>query len=340
MNAQTFFLLNVGEGGGPSGGGGLSAPQLVIDDKFFRLADGTRWTGIQSSEFSLPKRFMVGEDIRPLLDERCAIGFNMVRAWLLNQSVVGHVYPEGIHPNQYADFYERVRAFVELLGTYGLAVELTAFTSCIPMMPDRNDQVRHWVTLQAAVRGLPNVLLELVNEHDWGHGENAPHRDLWSMRPSGIIASSGSSTADAPPPTPVWDYVLHHTNGLNEWQRRVGHNTMEWADIHGKPGGANENMRYPDHDSSDQHAFDAAAGAALLCAFACYHSQAGKYSRPFDAIERRCAEAWVSGARSVDLEVQPGRYQRHDEMNVPGQIIRAYSRTLPDGRSDLVKIRA
>jgi len=320
------------------GGGGQTAPALTVDGQYFRN-HGARWTGIQCSEFSLAKRYMQGEDVRPLLDERVSIGFNMLRVWLLNESVVGQVSPGGIHPNQYPDFYERVRDLTELLGTYGLVVEYTAFTSCVPLMTNRNDQVRHWGSVQSAVRGLPNAILELVNEYDWGHGENAPHRDLWSMRPSGIIASSGSSTADAPPPQPVWDYVLHHTNGLNEWQRRVGHNTMEMADHFRCPGGANENMRYPDHDSSDVHAFDAAAGAALLCAFACYHSQAGKYSRPFDATERRCAEAWVSGARSVDLEVQPGRYQRHDDMNVGG-VIRAYSRTLPDGRSDLVKIRA
>lgn len=335
MKAAPFLLLSA------------SAPppmqtigQLTIDGKFFRLG-GERWTGICSSEFSLPKRFMAGEDIRPLLDERAAIGFNEMRLWLLNQSVVGQVYPEGIHPNQYPDFYDRVRALAELLGSYGIVSEFTAFTSCIPLMPHVDDQVRHWERLQDAVRGLPAVMLELVNEYNWGKGENAPDKSLWGMKPSGLIASSGSSTADAPPPEPVWDYVLYHSNGLDEWQRKVGHNTMEWADIYRKPGKANENMRYPDDDSSTVHAEDAAAGSGLLCASACFHSQAGKYSRPFDAVERAAAEAWVAGARSVPLEFQAGAYHHRTELedHEDKTIVRAYDRQLPDGRAHVVLIR-
>jgi len=324
-----------------TGGGSGTMPSLTIDGQFFRN-HGERWTGIQCSEFSLPKRYLEGEDIRPLLDERVGIGFNEMRLWLLNQSVVsGTGYPEGIHPNQYPDFYERVRSLSELLGSYGLVSEFTAFTSCVPLMPNVDDQVRHWERLQDALRGLPCVLLELVNEWNWGHGENAPDRSLWSMRPAGILASSGSSTADAPPPEPVWDYVLYHSNGLSQWQRKVGHNTMEPADTFRCPGSANENMRYPDDDSSPTRAYDAAAGAALLCASACFHSQAGKYSRPFDSIERVAAQAWVDGARSVPLEFQAGRYVHRSDLedHEAETILRAYERVLPDGRSHLVLIR-
>lgn len=313
------------------------APMLSVDGQFFR-SHGDRWHGIQNSEFSLPKMFMLGLDVRPLLDERCGLGFNDFRCWLLNESVVGQVYPGGIHPDQHLNFYERVQRLAELIGTYGACVEYTVFTSCDPLMTNVVDQIQHWEMTQSAVRGLGNVRLELVNEYNWGEGQNAPDRALWDMRPAGIIASSGSSTADAPPPEPVWDYVLHHTNGLNEWQRRVGHNTMEWADHYRVPGCANENMRYPDDDSSTVHAYDAAAGAALLCAGACFHSQAGKFSRPFDAVERAAAEAWVAGARSVPLEFQAGQYHRRDDLLEPG-VIRVYERRLSDGRGHIVRIR-
>lgn len=313
-----------------------SAPQLSIDGQFFR-SHGERWTVVQSSDFSLLKRFLEGEDVSAVLQERAVVGFNCLRVWTLNQSVVGQVYPDGIHPNQYPDFYDRVRAFVQLCGSFGLAVELTAFTSCVPLMPDKNAQGEHWIRLQAAVRGLGNVLLELVNEHNWGSGENSPDRALWSMRPSGILASSGSSTADAPPPEPVWDYVLYHSNGLSEWQRKVGHNAMEWADHFHCPAMSNENTRYPDNDSSPTRAYDAAAAASLLCAGACFHSQSGKFSRRFDPIELEAARAWVAGARSVPLEFQAGRYARHDELN-SSTVVRAYSRTLSDNRSHLVLI--
>jgi hypothetical protein len=311
---------------------------LGIAGQFFTM-NGQPWTSIQTSELSLPKRYLAGEDVRPVLAERAALGFNDTRQWLLNQSVVsGAGYPEGIHPNQYPDFYTRLRALWELCGSYGLAVEVTAFTSCIPLMPNRDDQVRHWERTQEAARGLGHVRLELVNEYDWGHGENAPDRSLWSMRPAGIIASSGSSTADAPPSTPVWDYVLYHSNSLNEWQRKVGHNAMEWGDVYQCPGLSNENTRYPDNDASSAHAYDAAIGGALLCAGSCFHSQGGKFSRVFDVDERRCAEAWVRGAKSVPLEFQRGRYIHRSELEGPN-CIRAYERRLPDGRGHVIQNR-
>lgn len=334
MDATTFLLL----GGDGANGGGHASPSLVVRGEFFGRADGSPWTGIMTSDFSAPKRFLEGEDLRPLYDERAAVGFNELRQWVLNESVVGRVYPGGIHPNQYPDFYDRLPRLWELCGSYGLAIEVTAFTSCVPLMPHTDDQHQHWERLQAASRGLGHVRLELVNEWNWGHGENAPDRSLWDRRPSGLIASSGSSTADAPPPEPVWDYVLYHSNGLDQWQRKVGHNAWEVGAHFRCPGAANENTRFPDDDSSEVHAYDAAAGGALLSASSCYHSQAGKYSRLFDATEGRCALAWCDGAKSVPLEFQRGQYIHRSELEGP-DCIRAYERRLPDGRGHIVKIR-
>lgn len=330
-----------GSSGGPS-----VAPNLVVDGEWFRHADGRRYTGIMCSDFTSVKGALEGVDQRPMLDDRRAFGFTELRQWLLNESVVGAVYPGGIHPKQYPDFYERVRRYWELCGSYGFAIEATAFTSCDPLMPNRDDQVRHWERTQEAARGLGHVRLELCNEWDWG-GEakgypNSPHRDLWSMRPVGIIASSGSATAGATTATPVWDYGSFHSNGLSEWQRKCAHNAMEdvWWTF-GVPGTANENMRFPDDESSTARAYDAAAGAALLIPSACYHSQDGKYSRVFSAAERPCAQAWCDGARSVPLEFQAGVYGHPQELedHVNRTVLRAYTRTLPDGRSWLVLIR-
>lgn len=370
MNRDAFLLAaaSYGSSAAPS-----EAPHLVIDGEWFRHADGRRYTGIMTSDFSSPKRYLEREDMRPHLMDRALLGFNELRQWILNESVVGKVYPGGIHPNQYPDFYQRLRDFWTLCGDYGFAVEVTAFTSCIPLMPNRDDQMRHWERTQQAVDGLKHVRVERVNEWNWGNGENDTHPDILQMRPAGIIASSGSSTADAPPPEPVWDYILYHSNGHPQWQRQVGHNTFEWANHYSVPGGGNENTRYPDDEQSIVHAYDAAAGGALLCASYCFHSQGGKYSRPFDDVERAGAEAWVAGARSVPLEFQAGQYRHHEELEsfrpcpacgATGQIdgaecgeckgtkkvpdpgtpdnpgiLRAYSRTLPDGRRHLVKIR-
>jgi hypothetical protein len=227
---------------------------------------------------------------------------------------------------------------VSLCASYGLRIEFTAFTQTPLLMPNVADQRAHWQRTQDALRGLP-VLLELVNEYNHGSPpDNTPDRSLWSMRPAGILASSGSADADDAPPEPVWDYVLYHSNGLGEFQRKVGHNAMEYADKYRVPAMANENTRYPDQDASEAHAFDAAAGAALLTAGACFHSNAGKLSTLFSADERRYAAAWVAGAKSVPLEFRVGAYGHRSDLEGPS-VIRAYEKRLSDGRSYVLRIR-
>jgi len=313
--------------------GTVTALKLGISGQFFTL-NGAPWTAIESSEFSLYKRYLDGEDIRPVLQERAAIGFNLLRVWLLNTSVV----PGGIGPSaDYPEFYQRLPDFAAYCGSYGFCVEFTAFTQTQTLMPNVDDQRDHWYRTQDALAGVPNVLLELVNEADQHDNRTDPH--LLKERPvNGIIASSGSNGADSPPPTPVWDYVLYHSNGLSEWQRKTGHNAMEWGDVYKCPAMANETTRYPDQDASEIHAEDAAEGAALLCAGACYHSTSGKFSRLFDDVEFEAAVAWVHGAESVPLEFQQGRYLHRSELE-DAQYLRAYERRLPDGRGHVVLIR-
>jgi hypothetical protein len=307
---------------------------LSIDGQFFRLNEEL-WTGIASSEFSLPKRFLMNEEIRPVLDERAELGFNELRLWWLNQSVVGQVYPEGIHPDQHGNFYEKMRELNELIGSYQIVGENTIFTSCDPLMREEDRQHTHWNKSQDALRGLGNVKLELANEYNWGQGQNAPHESLYSMRPQGIIASNGSAVSDSWPREPHWDYVLYHANGLSEWPRKVGHNCMEIAVAVKKPGASNENTRYMDGDTSTVHAYDAAAGAALLCAGATFHSVGGKLSQLFSAYETAAAKAWVAGALSVPLRFQRAQYFHRDDLepqnnpNCDPSVIRIYEKRLP-----------
>lgn len=306
-------------------------PRLTIRDRiYFGQATGERFHLIQCSDFSLYKRYLDNEHIELILADRVKVGFNALRVWLLNTSVI----PGGLIPSQYASFYDRLPHFLKACEAYGLYVELTAFTQTQTLMPSASDQLDHWGRIVNAVIDAPNVLLELVNEGD--QHDNATSAAF--PRPAGVLCSSGSNGADSAPPLPIWDYVLYHTNDLNEWQRKTGHNAWEWSEHHDRPGCANENTRFSDRDNSAAHAYDAAAGAALLCAGACFHSQQGKLSEPFSGDQLARAQDWVAGARSVPLEYQPGQYARHDELNGP-DCIRAYSRTLPDGRSWLVKIR-
>jgi hypothetical protein len=114
----------------------VTLPPLTVAGQFFR-AGGERFTVIQASDFSLFKRFLDGEDIRPITDQRRALGFNTLRVWLLNRSVVVN---GGIHPADYPGFYESLSRFVEAIGLY---VELTVFTSTQGLMANVWDQQQH-----------------------------------------------------------------------------------------------------------------------------------------------------------------------------------------------------
>lgn len=311
--------------------------KLTIDGKFFRQG-GERQTLIESSDFSLFQRYLDGENIAPILEQRRSLGFNCLRVWLLNESVVAWrngAKQQGIDPRRHADFYVRLRAFCELLGAYGLNADLTVFTQTQTLMPNRVEQQHHLDASCDAVRGLGTVIVSRVNEDD--QHDNAVDPAVTPTDKAGIIYSSGSNGSDSIPPT-GGDCTEYHIIG-SEWQRKTGHNAMEWADARGIPCWTSEAQRAPDNDSDGKHFYDAAAGGALLCAGTCFHSVAGKFSRLFDGAEIVCAMSHCDGAKSVPLEFQAGRYIHHDDLETSG-IIRAYERRLGDGLGHIVTIRS
>src|SRR5262249_20576227 len=134
----------------------------------------------------------------------------------------------------------------------------------------------------------------------------------------------GSNGSDAWAVEPVIDSARYHSNDANEWWRRQAHNGMEIADAFGIPCIANENTR-PDHDGNPSHHEDAAAGAALLSAGSCFHSTSGKDAVPFSDADRGCAQAFVRGAKSVDLTQREAGYLHRGDLEGPS-VIRAYQR--------------
>lgn len=307
-----------------------SVRQLVPKGQFFTLPDGTPQTVIQCSDFNLFNRYQRGEDVDTILHQRRQIGFNDLRVWTAFdvQGIGRLVLPQ----------YEQLPAFLDQCGRYGFTVELTGFAGPYETIFHNDDEkVGHWEAILEWTHGVQNVRLELVNERD-----NPPNRDLpfsRLRRPSSMVCSNGSMTADTWPIEPVWDYAQYHSNSLNEWQRKVGHNAMEIADRYQIPVVSNENTRFPDNDDHAAHAYDAAQAAALLCAGSCGHSVRGKTSELWDGRELECMAAWAEGARAVPLIFQQGSYHHRTDLEMPG-VIRAYDRALSDGRRYEVLIRA
>ncbi len=300
---------------------------------------GERFTAKEATSFRLYKRFLDGEDIHPVLDQLRSIGFNMVRIFGVGD------WGDPLYrciPREYgARYYDSLPEFAALLASYGLYLEFTALADSPRVFPGGTpEQVEHWNKLCSVASGIPSVLLELVNENDVP--VNSVDTNAF-QKPDSITASHGSNGSQAHPVDPMWDYATFHTNGSFEEQRKIGHNAWE---IWGGPTITNETSRFPevgmwrnsDLDRQEMLAYDSAAGAALLCAGACFHSVNGKLAYLLNSNEEAVARAWVAGMNSVPLEFQDGAYIRRDDFLSDSTVLRAYERRLNDGRGHVVVI--
>lgn len=291
-----------------------------------------RFTVICTSDFNCYNRWFSDEDVRPVLEQRQNLGFNSQRVWTAYRiPLIGDCDP---HRD---GFYARIPEYMALAADYGLYVEWTAFTGPYVYFPNQAAMIAHWNSLDDALTGCTNLLdLESVNEWDNGPNLGVPLMQL--RRPVDKIASHGSGAQDSPPFLPAWDVAGYRSPG-SEWQRKVGHNAMEWSDTLHIPVWTNEYPR-TDQDPNPDHWFDGAASSVLLCAGAgCFHSPSGKDSTLFEGQELVCASAFIHGALSVPLEFQDGAYSRLEPPYPPG-VIRIYRRTLADGRFHEVQVRA
>lgn len=294
-----------------------------------------RFTVKCCSDFNLYNRFLSGEDITPVLAQRASLGFNACRVWCAYDIPrIGR-----LNPSEHPDYFAQWPAFLQTIALYGLYAEVTVFTGPYPFFPTKESMIQFWDQLLGAidVAELTNVLdIEAVNEWDNTPNLGVPLERL--RRPTIQLSSHGSSTQDAPPPEPVWS-VWGYRSPFTEWQRKTGHNAMEWANELRIPCWTNEFPR-TDNDPDITHWYDAAAAGVLLCAGAgCFHSPEGKESTLFTGSTLACAVAFIAGADSVPLEFQAGAYARLPLPYPPG-VLRIYRRTLSDGRFHEVRIRA
>lgn len=300
----------------------VQLPALVVRGSYFALETGERFTAIECSDFQAFSRFLNGEDITPVLTERRALGFNMLRVFGMCRNMFD------LNPHAYPDYYETLREFVARVLRSGLYVEFTVFPDCALVMPDIVDQMAHWDRVCTVLRPFAwGCLVELQNEAD-----QKPNRiDASAFRqPSDLIASHGSNGSQALPVRPWWSYETFHVNDAPEWWRKCSHNGMELSvGTEGLIGShvpvlANEKTR-PDRDRTVAHYEDAARACALLIAGSCFHSESGKYSVLFTDADRPFAQAFVAGATSMPLDCQNGPYVHRLDLEGPTDL-RTYQR--------------
>jgi hypothetical protein len=298
----------------------------------FELETGERWTAIECTDFRLFQRFLHREDITPVLRDRQALGFNLLR-------VLGTCHNMfRLYPAEHPDYFVRLVAFVRLAARYGLRVELTVFADATVAMPTRSAQLDLWQGVGGVLHDEPNVIVELVNEND--QSVNTIDTDAFP-KIAGLLCSRGSNGSEADPVRPWWDYETFHTNDAFQWWRKGGHNAMEYS--HGAetivgsgvPILTNEKTR-PDRDPVLRHHEDDAAGGTLLCAGSCFHSESGKASVVLSGLDRAAAAVFVRGARSVPLSAQGQPYRRRDDLLTP-DLLRVYQKGSDEAH--IVRIR-
>jgi hypothetical protein len=298
-------------------------PRLVVEGRWFRLDTGARWTGIEATDFNLLSRFIAGEDITPILRQRAAVGFNLLRVWTDFDACADGKCPQHqaigrLVPSEHSDYYARLREFLDACAQHGLYVELTAFTG----RSDSNaSRLAHWEHLIAAVAPSTNVLLELINEHNVHH-KPLPY-DRLHQPPAPILASHGSGGAGAEPKLPIWSYVTYHPGFGQDWMRKAVGEGVQLGEEYNVPVLLNETTRFPDSDTSLEHAYDVGRGCALMQAGCAFHSVSGKNSRLWEGHELALAREWTRGARSVPLACQRGASRQLEDPH----FLRAFERT-------------
>ncbi len=267
-----------------------------IPDGFF-LPDGTRWIWKGCTDFLLYKRFLDGEDIRPILLDRRYVGANLLRV-LLQCHNIAHFYPQ-----DYGDqFYQRMPEFSALLSRYGFRWEATVYAD----EQNIHSGMNHWHSACVALGGVPNVVVELCNEYP----KNGIKPEDFSHPGRGLICSRGSGLADKPPARPAWDFFGWHgrrdfpkvtssTEDMYAISRSLpdGWNSPAYPKsiaVHDEPMGFASNPQ-PNRRSNDPNlARELAAASVVLGAGGTFHSDDGIQSRIFGPVTKACALAWYS----------------------------------------------
>jgi len=303
----------------PSGGAVLP---LGYDRRVFSTG-GKPWVYKGISFFKLGELAQTGQ--WSLIDQILGDfdGFNTVRGWdYVPWPGTGWLSP-GV--NVWFQVLEHLRV-------RGWRLELTLLTDDDPA---RLEPAKRLVSDLSAPLP-PNLLFEIGNEP-----RTHKHIDVEALHAvcdaSGLPYASGNNALDEPF---FGKGITHHSSRDNEWQRKGGHDLMEFYTGDG-PEGPHEPWHVPAWNDEPQKPHDALAmrggdltrtaqdykayfaSCALLGAGACFHYEGGKFGQRPTPDELACAKAALEGLTAIPPgtpNASPG-YRRIDEQ---GKSIRTY----------------
>lgn len=200
--------LVLAEGGEPAGG---SLDALVsVDPSVHRFVteNGRRQFLRGVTSFLIYKRFLDGEDLRPLLSQLQGLGCNMVRLFGMVTSF-SHWHPQDYFGRGY---YERIPEFMDLAASFGQYVLWTPCADTQQIMP--TGWLQHMQLTLQQLKPVKNKLISFVNEQ--GQHENGIDRQLAynTLKAEGLldgtVFDTGSFGEDAPCEAPFGTHVVLH----------------------------------------------------------------------------------------------------------------------------------
>jgi hypothetical protein len=322
-----------------------------------------RWKGF--SDFLLFYRYLIGEDITALLDERLGLGVNVFRVFAM--VAWSEVQPR-FYPQDFSDYHPRLKSFIALLQARHARMELSVFPDGKIVMPDEAERQAFLRDVVATVADAWNVFIEVGNEPF----QNLPGGDIEACElADGILdtttalVASGAYHARSSTewrPWPPGDFGTTHCERSDEWPRKCkdiydlamdgaaeGETRVPW--IGDEPMGcadANEPGRRSNVPLDFAYY---AAGCAMFGPGATFHPDVGTHSAPLTAIQRDCGEAFYWALDWVPRDAPYWDYQRGDMGSEAGignmpvlhddaLEIRSYAKTNPEGtKSWAIQIR-
>ena len=281
--------------------------------------DGSIFRWIGASDFALFARFARGEDIRPILDQRIDLGFTILRVFtMFDRFGIGAAAGTGeLNPAAVADYYTKLRAFIDLAAARGIRLELVVLADADGrpdgtggLMSASAAQQTHLTRVLDVVQGTWNVTVEWSNEaFKNAQGVTGLTGECRAPR---VLCAYGSTLPDGPVPAgwPSLDYVtVHDHERSTEWPR-TARRYAELVDRLGKPVVADEPMGFAESARADARATEPsdaayfAAAVAMSASGATFHSDDGVASRQFSPVQLEAAKAWAWAARWVPPEAQ------------------------------------
>jgi hypothetical protein len=295
---------------------GEESGPLEIDRPTWRDQNGDCWVWRGFTDFLLFYRYLTGVNIAPFLEERLALGANLLRVF----SMVGWAECQPpFYPQNFDDYYGRLREFADILADAGLRLELTVFADATIVMPDAQARRDHLANCISALQGTWNTVVEVANE-PWqnlpGGNEEAIQLAVASQGLGLLIASGEYSSW---PPAQTADYGTTHCDRTEDWPRK-GKDIMDRQDESGdtpwigdEPMGAAEVDEPGRRDADpDDHAWYAAC-TRMFGAGATFHCEDGIHSRtPIGPTQTACAQAFFFALQWVPPEALMWPYQRGD----------------------------